>query len=89
VRARPQHLAQARGCGGVVLRPYSEEQGERQLETVRSTRTDDCIHELENTGERWEGWDDGLQLYSTFLAAFSGMRWVLQTVVIGRRASST
>ncbi len=63
--------------------PHSEEEGERQLEIVRSTVTDDCIYEIKATGERWEGWDGALRFYGRFLAAFSGMQWVPQTVVIG------
>ncbi len=63
--------------------PHSEEEGEQQLEIVRSTVTDDCIYEIKATGERWEGWDGALQFYGRFLAAFSGMQWVPQTVVIG------
>jgi hypothetical protein len=54
--------------------PHSEED-EEQLAIVRSTMTDEC--------KRWEGWDGALEFYKTFLAAFSGMQWVPQTVVIG------
>jgi hypothetical protein len=45
--------------------------------------TDDCVYEVKSTGERLEGWDGALWLYKGFLAAFSGMQWVPQTVVIG------
>ena len=64
--------------------PHSEEEEEeRQLKLVRSTMTDDCVYELKNTGERWEGWEGAKQLYKIFLSAFSGMQWVPQAVVIG------
>ena len=42
--------------------------------------TDDCVYELKNTGEGWEG---AKQFYKIFLSAFSGMQWVPQAVVIG------
>jgi hypothetical protein len=45
--------------------------------------TDECIYEIKATGERWEGWGGALEFYKSFLAAFSGMQWVPQTVVIG------
>jgi hypothetical protein len=45
--------------------------------------TDDCVYEVKNAGERLEGWDGALPFYKNFLAAFSGMQWVPQTVVIG------
>ena len=57
--------------------PHSEEEGKQQLEIVRSTVTDDCIYEIKPTGERWDGWDGALQFYERFLAAFSGMQWVI------------
>jgi len=63
--------------------PHPEEEEEQQLEIVRSTMTDDLVYEIKTTGERWEGWDGAVQFYKTFLAAFSGMQWVPQTVVIG------
>jgi len=63
--------------------PHSEEDEEQQLAIVRATMTDEYIYEIKTTGERWEGWDGALEFYKTFLAAFSGMQWVPQTVVIG------
>ncbi len=65
--------------------PHSEQEEQQQLEIIRGTMTDDCVYELKNTGERWQGWSGTLQLYKTFLGAFLGMRWVPQTVVIGPR----
>lgn len=44
--------------------------------------TDDCVYEVKPSGERLEGWDGALRFYKGFLAAFSGMQWVPQTVVI-------
>ena len=41
--------------------------------------TDDCVYELKNTGEGWEG---AKQFYKIFLSAFSGMQWVPRAVVI-------
>jgi hypothetical protein len=63
--------------------PHSEEDEEQQLAIVRSTMTDECIYEIKATGERLEGWGGALEFYKSFLAAFSGMQWVPQTVVIG------
>ena len=62
--------------------PHSEEDEEQQLAIVRSTMTDECIYEIKTTDERWEGWGGALEYYKTFLAAFYGMQWVPQTVVI-------
>jgi hypothetical protein len=66
-----------------LFAPRSEEEEKQQLEIVRSTMTDDCVYELKPTGKRLEGWDGALRFYKDFLAAFSGMQWVPQTVVIG------
>ena len=63
--------------------PHSEEVRKEQLEIVRSTMTDDCVYELKTSGERYEGWKGAVEFYERFLAAFTDMQWVPQTVVIG------
>lgn len=59
---------------------HSQEEQERQLEVMRGTMTDDCICDLKNTGERWQGWDGAVRFYEIFLDAFSGMEWVGERV---------
>ena len=71
------------GAEEKLFAPHSQEEGEQQLEIVRSTMTDDCVYEVKTTGERLEGWDGAKQFYKGFISAFSGMQWVPQTVVIG------
>jgi SnoaL-like domain len=45
--------------------------------------TDDCVMELAPTGARWEGHAQAAEFYRIFLAAFEGMKWVPQALVIG------
>lgn len=62
---------------------HTEAEGKRNLDIVINTLTDDCIFELGQTGEKWTGLEGAREFYDTFLAAFSGMRWVPQAIVIG------
>ncbi len=63
--------------------PHSAVDEEAQLAIVFGTMTDECVYEIKQTGERWQGQAAARQFYQRFLAAFSGMKWVPQTVVIG------
>lgn len=63
--------------------PHSAVDEEAQLALVFGTMTDECVYEIKQTGERWQGQAAARQFYQRFLAAFSGMKWVPRTVVIG------
>jgi hypothetical protein len=63
--------------------PHTADDEARQLTVVFGTMTDDCLYEIKQSGQRWEGQAAARAFYRTFLGAFSGMQWVPQTVVIG------
>src|SRR3954463_9300136 len=63
--------------------PHSDAEGKEALETALSTFIDDCQMELAFVSERWTGKDGARKFYATFLAAFEGMEWVPQALVVG------
>jgi SnoaL-like protein len=63
--------------------PHTEAEGSEALETALTSFIDDCEMELVFAGERWTGKDGARKFYATFLAAFEGMEWVPQALVVG------
>ena len=66
--------------------PHSAADEEEQLAVVFGTMTDDCVYEIKQTGERWQGQTAARQFYQRFLAALSGMKWVPRTGFINPAA---
>jgi hypothetical protein len=67
----------------VLFKPFTEDVFKAQMELMLSVFTDDCVMELVPTGARWEGHAQAAEFYRIFLAAFEGMQWVPQALVIG------
>ena len=67
----------------VLFKPFTEDEFETQMEVMLSVFTDDCVMELSPAGLRWQGHAQATEFYRIFLAAFEGMKWVPQALVIG------
>jgi predicted ester cyclase len=53
------------------------------IDAVLETLTPDCVYELAQTGQRWEGHAGARRFYAELLAAFPDNRWELHDVVVG------
>jgi hypothetical protein len=67
----------------VLFKPFTEEGFRAQMEIMLSVFTGDCVMELAQTGERWQGHKRAAEFYRLFLSAFAEMEWVPQAIVIG------
>lgn len=55
----------------------------RDLPGLISTLTTDCVYELVQTGDRWEGHAGAARFYLELLSAFPDIRFDLSDIVIG------
>jgi predicted ester cyclase len=55
----------------------------RDLPGLLSTLTEDCVYELVQTGDRWEGHEGAARFYGGLLAAFPDIDFQLSDIVIG------
>ena len=55
----------------------------RDLPGVILTLTDDCVYELVQTGDRWEGHEGATRFYTGLLAGFPDIDFRLTNIVIG------
>jgi predicted ester cyclase len=55
----------------------------RDLPGLISTLTEDCVYELVQSGDRWEGHEGAARFYTELLAAFPDIRFDLTDIVIG------
>jgi predicted ester cyclase len=62
---------------------HSIAEDERDLPGLISTLTDDCVYELPQTGERWEGHAGATRFYTELLTAFPDIHFDLTDIVIG------
>jgi hypothetical protein len=67
----------------VLFKPFTENEFNTQMKVMLSVFTNDCVMELANTGERWEGHLQAAEFYRVFLSSFEGMKWIPQALVIG------
>ena len=63
--------------------PHTEAEGKAALDAALESFIDDCEMELVFASERWTGKDGAQKFYAEFLAAFEGMQWVPQALVVG------
>jgi len=63
--------------------PHTEAEGKAALDAALESFIDDCEMELVFASERWTGKDGARKFYAEFLAAFEGMQWVPQALVVG------
>jgi predicted ester cyclase len=62
---------------------HSVAEDNRDLPGLLGTLTDDCIYELVQTGNRWEGHEGAAQFYTGLLGSFPDIHFDLTNIVIG------
>jgi predicted ester cyclase len=62
---------------------HSIAEDERDLPGLISTLTEDCVYELAQTGDRWEGHEGATRFYTELLTAFPDIHFDLTDIVIG------
>jgi predicted ester cyclase len=62
---------------------HSKAEDGRDLPGLISTLTDDCVYELVQTGDRWEGHEGATHFYLGLLSAFPDIDFRLTDIVIG------
>lgn len=66
-----------------LWKAHSLAEDERDIDGLMATLTDDCVYELVQTGERWEGHAGATAFYQGLLGAFPDIDFNLTTIVIG------
>jgi len=66
-----------------LWRKHSLAEDARDLPGLISTLTDDCVYELAQTGQQWEGHDGAARFYTELLTAFPDIHFDLTDIVIG------
>jgi hypothetical protein len=67
----------------VLFKPFTEAVFQAQMEIMLSVFTEDCVMEIAQTGQRWQGHEQAAAFYRVFLSAFLDMAWVPQALVVG------
>jgi len=67
---------------------HSIAEDERDLPGLISTLTDDCVYEIVNTGQRWEGHAGATRFYTELLTAFPEIHFDLTDIVVGPQGVS-
>jgi hypothetical protein len=62
---------------------HSIAEDERDLPGLISTLTPDCVYELAQTDQRWEGHEGATRFYMELLSAFPDIHFDLTDIVIG------
>ena len=62
---------------------HSIAEDERDIDGLMSTLTDDCVYEMVETGERWEGKEGATRFYLELLGAYPDIVFELTDIVIG------
>jgi predicted ester cyclase len=62
---------------------HSIAEDNRDLPGLIATLTQDCVYELAQTGQRWEGHEGAARFYMELLAAFPDIHFDLTDIVIG------
>jgi predicted ester cyclase len=62
---------------------HSVAEDNRDLPGLLSTLTEDCVYELVQTGQRWEGHEGAARFYGGLLGAFPDIDFQLRSIVIG------
>jgi len=62
---------------------HSIAEDERDLPGLISTLAEDCVYELVETGDRWEGHEGAARFYTELLTAFPDIHFDLTNIVIG------
>jgi steroid delta-isomerase-like uncharacterized protein len=71
-----------------LWKKHSIAEDERDLPGLISTLTEDCVYELVQTGNRWEGHEGAGRFYMELLGAFPDIHFDLTHIVIGPQGVS-
>ena len=66
-----------------LWKAHSIAEDDRDLPGLIATLTDDCVYELVQTGDRWEGHEGAARFYTQLLTAFPDVKFMLTDIVIG------
>ena len=66
-----------------LWKAHSIAEDNRDLPGLIATLTDDCVYELVQTEERWEGHEGAARFYTQLLTAFPDVKFMLTDIVIG------
>ena len=66
-----------------LWKKHSIAEDSRDLPGLMATLTEDCVYELVQTGERWEGHEGATRFYTELLTAFPDIHFDLTNIVIG------
>jgi predicted ester cyclase len=66
-----------------LWKTHSVAEDNRDIHGIMQTLTEDCVYELPQTGDKWEGHIGATQFYTLLLAAFPDIEFRLQNIVIG------
>jgi predicted ester cyclase len=66
-----------------LYKSHSVAEDARDIGGLLATLTDDCVYELCQTGDRWEGHDGATAFYTELLTAFPDIVFDLRNIVIG------
>ena len=67
---------------------HSVAEDQRDIAGLMSTLTVDCVYELVQTGDRWEGHAGATRFYQELLGAFPDIRFDLTNIVVGPQGVS-
>ena len=66
-----------------LWKQHSIAEDDRDLPGLIATLTEDCVYELVQTGDRWEGHAGAARFYTQLLTAFPDVKFMLTDIVIG------
>ena len=79
MRSRPSSTQRSASS----TKTHSLAEDARDLPSLTSTLTPDCVYELVQTGHHWEGHEGAARFYTELLTAFPDIRFDLTDIVIG------
>jgi hypothetical protein len=66
-----------------LWKKHSIAEDARDLPGLISTLTENCVYELVQTGQRWEGHEGAARFYTELLTAYPDIHFDLTSIVIG------
>jgi ketosteroid isomerase-like protein len=66
-----------------LWKKHSIAEDSRDLPGLISTLTEDCVYELVQTGQRWEGHEGAARFYTDLLSSYPDIHFDLTSIVIG------
>lgn len=66
-----------------LWKSHSKAEDARDIAGLMATLTGDCVYELVQTGDRWEGHSGATRFYTELLTAFPDIDFSLTSIVVG------